>query len=77
MLKTLAQLKCIVNGKECQFLCDNDMSVEAVKEALFQFQKYVGQIEDNAKSQKEAQEAAEKSKSEENKPVDISEVSNV
>ncbi len=59
MLKNLAQLEHIVENKVCRFICDNDTSIAAAKEALFQFSKYLGQIEDAAKAQ-QAQEAAKK-----------------
>jgi len=41
-------------------MCDMDSPLPDVKEALFQFQKYVGQIEDAVKAQ-QAQQEAEKS----------------
>jgi hypothetical protein len=63
MLKNLSQLKAVVNGKEYIYNCDIDAPLPDVKESLFQFQKYIGQIEDNIKAQMEAQ-AAEKEKQE-------------
>lgn len=56
MLKNLAALQCKVENREIQLLCDHDCPLPHLKEALFQFQKYVGQIEDQAKE-------AEKNKS--------------
>ena len=50
MLKNLAQLECKVNEKVYHFSCDTNSPLEHVKEALFQFQKYIGQIEDNIKA---------------------------
>ncbi len=55
MLKNLAQLEHIVENKVCRFICDNDTPVHFIKEALFQFQKYIGQIEDAAKQQQASQ----------------------
>ena len=46
MMKNVTQLKCTVNGKENVFLCDIDCSTIEVKESLYQFLKYVGQVED-------------------------------
>lgn len=59
MLKNLSQLEHIVENKICRFICDNDTPIHFVKEALFQFQKYIGQIEDQAKQQQEAQKQAQ------------------
>jgi hypothetical protein len=41
----------MVADKVYHFICDPDSPVEHIKEALFQCQKYVGQIEDNIKAQ--------------------------
>ena len=50
MLKNLSQLELIIEDKICRFMCDFDTPLTHVKEALFQFQKYIGQIEDAAKA---------------------------
>ncbi len=75
MLKNLSQLKAVVNGKEYIYNCDIDAPLQDVKESLFQFQKYIGQVEDNIKAQQEAQ-AAEKAKQEAEAscPVPVAEV---
>jgi hypothetical protein len=54
MLKNLCELSHQVENKMCRFVCDNDTPIHYIKEALFQFQKYVGAIEDAAKAQQEA-----------------------
>ena len=59
MLKNLCELSHQVENKVCRFVCDNDTPVHFIKEALFQFQKYIGAVENAAKAQQEA-----------NKPVD-------
>ena len=51
MLKNLASLTHTVENKVCQFICENDTPIAIIKEALFQFQKYIGVIEDAAKAQ--------------------------
>lgn len=51
MLKNLAQLEHVVSGKAYQFVCAVDAPIQDVKDALFQFLKYVGNIEDQAKAQ--------------------------
>ncbi len=53
MLRNLCQLEYIMENKVCRLLCDNDMPLVLIKEALFQFQKYVGHIEDQVKAQQE------------------------
>lgn len=58
MQKNVTQLKCIVNSKEIIVTCDVDCSTHEVKEALYQFLKYVGQVEDNhAQKLKEEQDS--------------------
>jgi hypothetical protein len=50
MLSTLAKLEVVIAGKVYHFLSDINAPLEHVKEALFQFGKYVGQIEDSVKA---------------------------
>lgn len=59
MLKNLAQLEHMIENKVCRFICDNDTPLHIIKESLFQFQKYIGQIEDQAKKQQETQKPPE------------------
>jgi hypothetical protein len=59
MLKNIVKLEIMLADKIYQFLCDNDSPLEHIKEALFQCQKLIGQIEDNIKSQLEAKKAQE------------------
>ncbi len=49
MLKNLAQLEVAVEQKIFRFQCDLDAPTHFIKEALFQFQKYVGAVEDAEK----------------------------
>lgn len=56
MLSNLAQLTHVIEGKVFNFSCANDAPLAFIKEALFQMQKYVGQIEDAAIAQKKAAE---------------------
>jgi hypothetical protein len=62
MLKTIAKLEIKLNERNYQFLCDNEAPLSDVKEVLFQFVKYAGQIEDAVKAQQEqkAKEESEK-----------------
>jgi hypothetical protein len=53
MLKNIARLECMIGEKVYHLMCDNDSPLDQVKEALFQFQKYIGQIEDSAKAAQE------------------------
>jgi len=50
MQKNLIQLAVTVGDKLYQFLAEPDSPLEHVKEALFQFGKHIGQIEDAIKS---------------------------
>lgn len=58
MLSNLVQLTHTVENKACQFICANDTPINVIKEALFQFQKFIGTVEDQAKAQQEAQKQA-------------------
>jgi len=64
MLKNISRLQCKVNDREFQFYSDNDAPLHEVKEALFQFQKFVGEIEDRIK-------AAQKEKSDKETPPEV------
>ena len=67
MLKNISRLENKINEKTYQFLCDMDSPLPEVKEALFQFVKYVGQIEDQIKAKQE-QEKLDSEVKEEPKP---------
>lgn len=69
MIKNISRLECKVGEKIYHLTCDVDSPIEHVKEALFQFQKYIGQLEDQIKAQQEQQKL-----SEENKPKEVSDV---
>jgi hypothetical protein len=60
ILKNITKLEIEIAGKMYHLLCDQDSPIEHVKESLFQFLKYVGQIEDAIKQQ--AQKSAEEKK---------------
>lgn len=70
MLKNLARLEHTVEGRVFHFLCDQDSPLPAVKEALFKFMGYIGQIEDQVKAQ---QEAAAKAEAEKNADATVEE----
>ncbi len=57
MLKNIVKLECAIGEKQYQLLCDNDSPLTNVKEALFQFLKYIGQIEDQVKASQPAGES--------------------
>ncbi len=50
MLKNISQLEVKIAEKIYHLTCDNDSPLEHVKEALCQFLKYVGNIEDQIKA---------------------------
>ncbi len=56
MLKNIVKLEYIINEKQYYLHCDNDAPLTHVKEALFQFLKYIGQIEDQVKASKPSEE---------------------
>lgn len=70
MLKNFSRLECTVNDKVGQFFCEFDTPLECAKEMLFQFQKYIGQVEDNIRQQ---QEKAKEEETLKNSIVEISE----
>ena len=60
MHKSISQLEINIQEKTGRFLCDADTTVTIVKEMLFQFQKYGGQIEDQAIAQQTQLESDKK-----------------
>lgn len=59
MIKNLSQIEVNIENKIFRFIVDYDTPLSNVKEALFQIQRYIGQIEENAKSQLASQEKPE------------------
>jgi len=55
MFKALAKIEHKIGDKVYQFICDGDSPIEQVKECLFQFTKYVAQVEDQMKAHQAAQ----------------------
>ena len=53
MLKNCTRLECVVNEKVGHFYCDIDTPLPVVKEMIFQFQKYIGLVEDQIRAQEE------------------------
>ncbi len=68
MLKQVTQFKAVIQGIESIFHFDSNCPIAVAKEALLQCLKWLGQVEDQAKSQAEAQVEEEKNKQEEAKP---------
>lgn len=57
MIKNISKIELKINNRDYQFLCDPDCSTLEVKEAIFQFLKFIGHIEDVAQaSQKQKDE---------------------
>lgn len=67
MIKQITRLEHKIADKLFHFTCENESSIEHVKESLFQFLKYIGQVEDNIKSQQEKIEQEKKEKEEQEK----------
>ena len=59
MLKNMSQLEHIIADRVYHFTCDATSPISEVKDALFQFLKYVGNIEDQIKANQAAQAAPE------------------
>jgi hypothetical protein len=53
MLKNCTRLECVVNEKVGHFYCDIDTPLPVVKEMIFQFQKYIGLVEDQIRAQED------------------------
>ena len=70
MIKNFSHLYANVEGKDFQFNLEHGTSFAQIKEALFQFQKQIGSIEDQAKAQQEKAEADKKAL-EENKTAEV------
>jgi hypothetical protein len=62
MHTNISKLHIKLGEKDYIFLCDIDSPLDAVKEALFQFQKYIGQFEDSIKTKLKEQQEKEQSK---------------
>lgn len=54
MLKTIARMEYIVEGRIYHFTCENDAPLGHVKDALMKFVQCVGQIEDQVAAAQEA-----------------------
>jgi hypothetical protein len=59
MFKLVSQLEITVQDKTARLILDSDTPTSVAKEMCFQIQKFIGQIEDAARAQQEA-DAAEK-----------------
>jgi hypothetical protein len=77
MFKITVQFQHTVKDKTGYFYCENDTPFESTKEMLFQFQKLVGQLEDQVKAQAQAAEDAKKAEEAKSKIEPITEAENV
>jgi alanyl-tRNA synthetase len=55
MHKNISRIECTVGERIYNFDCSVDSPIADAKEALFQIQKYLGQLEDNIKVLQEEQ----------------------
>ncbi len=60
MIKNISRLESIIENKVGHFLLDSDTPIHIAKEMLFQFLKYIGQIEDAARAQQDQSETVDK-----------------
>ena len=56
MLKNVTQFKSVINGIENTFHFDMSCPINIAKESILECLKWLGQVEDNAKAQAEAQQ---------------------
>lgn len=50
MLKNICRLEHKINNREIHLSCDQDTPITDIKEALLEFIKFIGKIEDDIKS---------------------------
>jgi len=62
MLKNISTLECQIGEKWYRLLCDMDSPLPDVKECLIQFQRFVQQIEEDVKKERERLEKEKKDK---------------
>jgi hypothetical protein len=55
MLKNFHQVEIEIFGKAMKFMCEMGSEFNHIKEGLFQFQKFFGNMEDQTRAQMEAQ----------------------
>lgn len=60
MIKNIVQFEASIENRVSRWFIDNDCPLAIAKEMLFQFQKQIGQIEDQAKAQQAAMEEQKK-----------------
>lgn len=60
MIKNKTQIEAEVDGKKYHLLCDHDSPIAHVKEALFQFIKYMGHLEEKIASDQKQEEFVDK-----------------
>jgi hypothetical protein len=59
MLKNIAKLEYTIGTRSYQLLCDSDSPTNELKEALCQFMKFVGYVEDQAAAKQQASQQEE------------------
>ena len=63
MITALSKIEVVIENKAYQLLCDSQSPIAHVKEALFQFSKHVGAVEEAiAKMQQEQKDKEEAAK---------------
>lgn len=56
MVKNISGLECKVGKEIINLTCDSQCPLDHIKEALFQFQKHIGILEDSAKQAQEKEQ---------------------
>ena len=52
------RLEMTISDKHYAFRCENNVPIDHIKEALFQFQRYIGNLEQDLKSKQAIEEAS-------------------
>ncbi len=75
MIKNYTQYKSVINGVEIFFNFESNCPTNIAKEALFEWLKWIGQIEDHAKANAEAQAKSEETITEKVENLETHEIS--
>lgn len=73
MLTNISKLEVKVDGKSFSLLCDFDSPLTSVKEALFQFTKFIAKIQDDVaqKQKDDAEKVKDKVETEQDEYVEV------
>ena len=70
MLQNKVHLEQKISERQITLICDTDCPLDILKEGLFQYQKYIGQLQDNVRAQQEKAKAEAIAKSSEEPKIE-------